>query len=116
MARYDIDGSPTTYHPTLIDWDDPVIERAHDGSATWSNYRFPVLVFYEGELILPAAFEEWISFCDGTPHSIVLPPADDVLGGDVLYTGVYITPHEWPDFVYHLARGFAVQVGPLLMT
>lgn len=116
MARYDVDGVATTYHPSSIAWQQPEVVERHDGSWTRSTFWFAELTFYGGQEVAAAAFEEWEEFADGEPHSIVLPPPNDVSGGDSTYSNVFIRVITWPEFVFNLARGFAVRVGPVSFT
>lgn len=116
MARYDVDGVATSYHPSSVQWQQPEIVRRHDGSWTRSAFWFAVLEFYNGQEVAAAAFEEWEDFADGAAHSIVLPPPNDISGGDTTYSNVYIEVESWPEFVFNFARRFTVRVGPVSFT
>ena len=117
MARYDVDAGSVTYKPSEIEWVQPQRFAAHDGGSVRSIYWSAILRFEsDGGELLPAAFEEWEAFDDGSTHSIVLPPANDVLGGDATHSNVYIEIDEWPAFLSVNVETFSVKIGPVEFT
>lgn len=106
MARFDVDASGVTYVPSSIEWIPPQRLRRGDAGSTRPIYWQCRLSFEaDGGLVPAAAYEEWRAFDDYATHSIVLPPDDDVLGGDATYTGIYIEIERQPPYR-------SVQVGP----
>lgn len=118
MARFDVDTVATTYHPFAVVYELPEVVTRQDGSYVMAGHWTATLLFgSEGDdTVAVAAFEEWAAFMDGDPHTVELPPPDDVAGGDTAYTNVFIAPAEWPRFVYTNVKGFSCKVSPILAT
>lgn len=117
MARYDVDGGGTTYHPSEIEWIQPERIERQDGTTVRSSYwRVRLRFASQGGEHLPAAFEEWETFDDGALHSIVLPPPNDVLGSDSTYSNVEIAIDRWPVFTSVNVSEFTILIGPVSFT
>lgn len=114
MARFDVDGSTTTYHPAEIEPIQPERRPTNAGSSTRSAY-WTYRLTWRGDTPA-AALEEWAAFDDGAQHSIVLPPPDDVVGSDDTYSNVYIEIEAWPAYMSVNVGGFSVLVKPIEYT
>lgn len=116
MARFDVDGSATTYHPSAALPENPPSTDLHSGGATEGAYWYYHLEFGENGQALAAAFEEWMAFHDGALHTIVLPPPNVTLGGDVTYSNVFIRVVKHPGYKSVNVGPFTVKVGPIEFT